>query len=61
MYVCASHVTHAFLQDDMLVKGVALAEGQGRGGAIDYVKVSIFMGGSRSYLLCRATTGLANA
>ena len=41
----------------MLVKGVALAEGQGKGGAIDYVKVSMFMGGFRSHVQCRTRWG----
>jgi hypothetical protein len=40
-------------EDDRLIEAVALYEGQGRGGAVDWGRVCEFMGGDRTYDQCR--------
>jgi hypothetical protein len=40
-------------EDDRLIEAVALYEGQGRGGAVDWGRVCEYMGGDRTYDQCR--------
>lgn len=40
-------------EDERLIEAVALYEGQGRGGAVDWGKVCEYMGGERTYDQCR--------
>jgi hypothetical protein len=40
-------------EDERLIEAVALYEGQGRGGAVDWGRVCEFMGGYRTYDQCR--------
>lgn len=40
-------------EDERLIEAVALYEGQGRGGAVDWGKVCEYMGGDRTYDQCR--------
>lgn len=40
-------------EDERLIEAVALYEGQGRGGAVDWGKVCDYMGGERTYDQCR--------
>jgi hypothetical protein len=40
-------------EDERLIEAVALYEGQGRGGAVDWGRVCEYMGGDRTYDQCR--------